>query len=54
MGKHRLQVSVRQVQKDGSIRTHELEYKFSKDDHAENIEIIFDNVQPHIVIQSRN
>jgi hypothetical protein len=54
MGKHRLQVSVRQVQKDGSVRTHELEYKFSKDDHAENIEIIFDNVKPHIAIQSRN
>jgi len=54
MGKHRLQVSVREAQKDGSVRLHELEYKFSKNDHAENIEIIFDNVQPHIVIQSRN
>ena len=54
MGKHRLQVSFRQIQKDGSIRTHKLEYKFDKDDKAEYIEIIVDSTKPYIVIESRN
>ena len=53
-GKHRLQVSFRQIQKDGSIRTHKLEYKFDKDDKAEYIEIIVDSTKPYIVIESRN
>jgi len=52
-GKHRLRVSLKQAQEDGSVRTHELEYKFTKDESAENIEIIFDNERPHIVEQSR-
>lgn len=52
-GKHRLRVSLKQAQEDGSVRTHELEYKFTKDESAENIEIIFDDVKPHIAIQSR-
>jgi len=53
MGNHRLRVSLRLVQEDGSVRTHELEYKFTKDESAENIEIIFDDVKPHILVQSR-
>ncbi len=53
MGKHRLRVGLKQVQKDGSTRTHELEYTFTKDDSTENIEIIFDDVEPHITVQSR-
>ena len=52
-GKHRLRVSLKQVQEDGIVRTHELEYKFTKDQSTENIEIIFDNETPHIVVQSR-
>ena len=54
MGKHKLQVSFRQARKDGSVRQHELEYKFSKDERAENIEIIIDSVSPHITIKDRN
>lgn len=54
MGKHKLQLSIRQVLKDGKVRTHGFEYKFTKDEDAENIEIIFDNEKPHIVVQSRN
>jgi len=54
MGKHKLQVSFRQVQKDGKVRTHQLEYKFTKDENAENIEIIIDDEKPRIVAQSRN
>jgi hypothetical protein len=54
MGKHRLQVSFRQTQKDGSVRTHELEYKFDKGEKAEYIEIIVDSTKPYIVIESRN
>ena len=53
MGKHRLRVSVMQVQEDGSARTHELEYTFTEDESAANIEIIFDDVKPHIAVQSR-
>ena len=53
-GKHRLQVSFRQTQKDGSVRTHELEYKFDKGEKAEYIEIIVDSTKPYIVIESRN
>jgi len=53
MGKHRLRVSLKRIQKDGSARTHELEYTFTKDESAENIEIIFDDVEPHIAVQSR-
>ncbi len=52
-GKHRLRVSLKQAQEDGSVRTHELEYEFTKDENTENIEIIFDSVRPHIVVQSR-
>jgi hypothetical protein len=54
MGKHGLQVSFKQVQKDGSVRTHELEYKFDKGEKAEYIEIIVDSAKPYIVIESRN
>lgn len=54
MGKHKLQASIKQVQKDGKVRTHELEYKFTKDDDAENIEIMFDNDKPRIMVPSRN
>ena len=53
MGNHRLRVSLRLVQEDGSVRTHELEYKFTKDESAENIEIILDDVKPHIAVQNR-
>jgi len=53
-GEHRLQVSFTQIQKDGSVSTHELEHKFIKDDKAEYIEIIVDSYQPHVTIQSRN
>jgi hypothetical protein len=52
-GKHRLRVSLKQAREDGSVRTHELEYTFNKDEGTENIEIIFDDVKPHIVVQSR-
>ena len=54
MGKHKLQVSFRQARKDGSVRQHQLEYKFSKDERAENIEIIIDSVSPHITIKDHN
>jgi len=54
IGKHKLQVSVRQVKKDGSVRSHKLEHKFTKDENAENIEIIIDRNKPHIIVQSRN
>jgi len=54
MGKHRLQVSFKQTQKDGSVRTHELEYKFDKGEKTEYIEIIVDSNKPHIMIESRN
>ena len=53
-GKHELRGSLKQVQEDGSVRTHEFEHTFTKDGSAENIEIIYDNVKPHIQIQSRN
>jgi hypothetical protein len=52
-GKHRLRVSLKQVEKDGSILTHEHEYEFSKGESAEYIEITFDDEKPHIVVQSR-
>ena len=54
MGTHKLRVSFRQVQKDGKVRTHTLEYKFNKGKDAENIEIIFDNKKPYIAVQSGN
>ena len=54
MGKHRLQVSFKQIQKDGSVSTHEREYKFDKDENTEYIEIIVDSTKPHIMIESRN
>ena len=54
MGKHSLQVSFRQTQKDGSVRSHEFEYKFDKDDKAEYIEIIVDSTKAYIMIESRN
>ncbi len=54
MGKHRLRVSFKQIQKDGSVRTHELEYKFDKDEKAEYIEIIVDSKKPHVMIKTRN
>ena len=53
-GKHALRVSFRQSGKDGSVRTHALEYRFNKDEKAENIEIIVNNTKPYIVIQSRS
>ena len=37
-----------------SVQTSELDYKFNKDETAENIEIIVDNRKPPIAIQSRN
>jgi len=53
-GEHRLQVSFTEMHKDGSVRTHELEYKFTKDEKAEYIEIIVDSNKPHVLIKSRN
>ena len=53
MGKRRLRVSLKQVQEDGSARTYEHEYTFTKDESTENIEIILDDVKPHIAVQSR-
>ena len=52
-GKHRLRVSLKQAREDGSVRTHELEYEFTKDESAEYIEINFDDETPQIVVQSR-
>lgn len=52
-GKHRLRISLKQVEENGSVRAHELEYVFTKDASAENIEIIFDDQTPHLVMQSR-
>jgi hypothetical protein len=52
-GEHRLRVSLKHAREDGSVRTHELEYEFTKDESAEHIEIIFDNERPQIVGQSR-
>ena len=54
MGNHKLSVRFRQLRKDGSVQTDELDYKFSKNEKAENIEIVVDNRKPHIAIQSRN
>ena len=54
MGNHKLRVRFRQLRKDGSVQTDELDYKFSKNEKAENIEIVVDNRKPHIAIQSRN
>lgn len=54
MGKHKLHVNFRQARKDGNVRQHELEYKFTKDERAENIEIIIGNVSPHITVKDRN
>ena len=51
-GEHRLRGSLKQVREDGSIRTHELEYTFTKGQSTENIEIILDNETPHIEVQS--
>ncbi len=53
-GNHKLRVSFRQSGKDGSVQADELEYKFNKDEKAENIEIVVDNRKPRIAIQSRN
>lgn len=53
-GKHKLRVSFRQTAKDGSVRSHALEYRFTKDVKAENIEITVNDSKPHIVIQSRS
>jgi hypothetical protein len=53
-GKHKLGVSLRQTAKDGSVRTHALEYRFNKDVNAENIEITVNDSKPYIVIQSRS
>ena len=53
-GNHKLRVSFRQSGKDGSVQANELEYKFNKDEKAENIEIVVDNRKPRIAIQSRN
>ena len=54
MGKHKLRVSVRQTAKDGSVRTHALDYRFNKDENAEDIEIVVNSEKPYIVVQSRN
>ena len=52
-GSHKLGVRLNLLEEDGSIRVHELEYPFTKDEGAENLEIIFDDVKPHIVVQGR-
>lgn len=54
MGNHKLGVRFRQSLKDGRLQTNELEYKFNKDETAENIEIVVDNRKPYFVVQSRN
>lgn len=54
MGMHKLRVSVRQTAKDGGVRTHALDYKFNKDENAENIEVVVNSDKPYILIQSRN
>ena len=54
LGNHKLRVSVRQSRKDGSVQADTLDYKFNKDETTENIEIIVDNRNPPIAIQSRN
>lgn len=54
LGNHKLRVSFRQSRKDGSVQADTLDYKFNKDETAENIEIIVDSRKPPIAIQSRN
>jgi hypothetical protein len=54
MGNHKLGVRFRQSLKDGRLQTNELEYKFNKDETAENIEIIVGSQKPYFVVQSRN
>lgn len=54
MGNHKLRVRLRQSRNDGSLQAHELEYKFNKDETAENIEIIIGSQKPYFVVQSRN
>ncbi len=53
-GKHKLRVTLRQPRKDGSLHKHALEYRFNKDETAENIEIIINSSKPYLVIQSRD
>jgi hypothetical protein len=52
MGRHKMRVKFRQTRNDGSVRQHERVYKFIKDEHAENIEIIIGNASTHITIRS--
>ena len=56
MGKHKLRVSLNQAQDDGSVRTHNIEYPFSKDEKIHTIEIIVgkDTNEPPIEIRSRH
>jgi hypothetical protein len=53
-GNHKLRVRFRQARKDGNVQTNEFEYKFNKDENAENIEIIVDSQKPYYMIKSRN
>jgi hypothetical protein len=58
MGKHKLRVSLKPAQDDGSVRTHVIEYPFSKGEKIHTIEIIVgedtQSNKPPIEIRSRH
>ena len=58
MGEHKLRVSLNQAQADGSVRTHDIEHPFSKDEKIHIIEIILgedtQSNKPPIEIRSRH